>query len=353
MATRLKDGRYRATWVNPETGKREPFYSRVSAEDAERQKSERIQALTHWKPTERRGDDLESLAMRYWWPMVELRVPNTKRRYLISWNQVAPLFGLRRARSITRDEIQSWANSRLQAGASPATVRHTVSVLSSIYHAASDELGGYNPTRSVRLPARKKRKRVMSVTDLRNLLSQVEGTSLAGPVFLSAVLGLRRGELCGLKWSNVDMSTGRIRITEQRLVRQNLKGKGVIDGPLKTGASERSFVLPKSLLDMLMRVGNLDGLYVCVTPTGKPWNPERLTAEWVAVRDRLGFKDWTLHDLRHCAAGTLAALGVDLLTIAAVLGHASIKTSELYAAAQEATATKGLAKVGRALARKR
>lgn len=70
---------------------------------------------------------------------------------------------------------------------------------------------------------------------------------------------------------------------------------------------------------------------------------------WAKERAALGFEDWHFHDLRHAAAGVLAYLGVDLLTIAAILGHASIDTTQLYAAAQEAAATRGFSAVSDAL----
>ena len=290
--------------------------------------------------------------MLHWWPVVEATRPNTVRRYLVAWTHlIAPQFGHRKPREITRAEVQEWANALLKKKA-VATVRQAVGILSSIYNECKqggDDMG--NPAEKIKLPRIPKRKRVMTMDQLRTLLASVEGTPLAAPVFLGAVLGMRRGEMCGLKWENVDLKTGRVRITEQRLVLQKIKGKGIVSAPLKSEASERSFVLPKQLTNLLQRVGDMDSGYVCTNERGKPWNPEKLTSAWAQERAKLGFEGWHLHDLRHVAGGILAGLGVDLLTIAAILGHSSIDVTQLYAAAQEATATKGLGKLGRALSK--
>lgn len=357
MATLLKNGNWKATWLNPETQKRESFESPISPEDAERRKAERIQG---WKVIPslsgvRRLETLEDCAMRLWWPSVEVKRPNTQRRYKDVWNRyIAPKFAIRAPKSLTGPECQEWANALLKGGMAIASVHLSKSVLVAILERCErEDLVTKNVAAYIELPPIPRRQRVMTVDQCWNLLARIEGTDLAAPVFLAAVLGLRRGEACGLKWENIDEKTSRVSITSQRLVIQGMKGKGIGEAEPKTPSSRRSFKLPKSLIKMLMNVGNLDSGYVCGRANNRPWNPEHLTWAWAKARKALGFGSWHYHDLRHGAAGILVALGVDLLTVGAILGQKSIDTTLLYAMVQDATATKGLEKVGKALGKSR
>lgn len=343
MATRCKDGRWKATWVDP-SGKRRPYYA-GSAEAAEFLKSQDIERTLGTCST---GETVHDAAISLWWPKVEAKRPNTQRRYADAYEiHIKPYFGHRTPSEVKHAEVQSWINGMTCAAAS---VGLYTSILSAIFKQCVKEgMCATNPVTDTDKPVIKRRKRVMSVGELKKLLKDVDGTVLAAPVFLAAVLGLRRGEACGLKWRQI--SGSRVSITEQRLIRQGPKGKKVGESDPKNEPSIRSFTLPPALSKELYRLGDKSSDYVCTNGRGKPWNPEHLTGAWAAERDALGFPGWTFHDLRHGAGGILAALGVDLLTIAAILGHSQIDTTLLYAAAQEATATKGLQKVGKALFR--
>lgn len=351
MATKLTDGRWKASWVDP-SGKRRTYHSRISAEDAERLKEADRAKTEGFTPSI--GETMHDLAKALWWPSVETLRPNTVRRYADLYaRHIRPVFGHLRPTEIKHAQVQGWANDMVKRGVSAASITLYTSQLSAIFKACIREgICTVNPATGVKKPTIKRRKRVMTVGDCRNLLSMVDGTELAAPVFLGGVLGLRRGELCGLKWANIDASTRRVSIVEQRLIRQGIKGKKIGEGPVKRESSERSFVLPPVLWEQLLRVGDQDSAYVCTTDKGRPWNPEHLTGLWASRRDSLGFAGWHFHDLRHGAGGILAALGIDLLTIAAILGHANINTSQLYASVQDARATHGLKKVGAALFKK-
>ena len=303
------------------------------------------------QPTHSTGETMHDLAKAYWWPSVETLRPNSVRKYAdVYKHHIKPVFGHLRPSEVRHVQVQEWANSLVRRGIAASSVANHVAMLSSIFKALMrHEACQFNPATGVKTPKAKKRRRMMSVEDMRNLLSMVDGTPLAAPVFLAGVLGLRRGELCGLKWSNVNTRTRRVSVVEQRLIRQGIKGKAVGEGPVKRESSERSFVLPQVLMDQVERVGDKDSIYVCTNGKGKPWNPEHLTGAWARERSKLGFADWHFHDLRHGAGGILAALGIDLLTIAAILGHAKIDTSQLYTGVSEERATYGLKKVAEAL----
>ena len=295
---------------------------------------------------------LHDLAGILWFPSIEHSRPNTVRRYRVAYkNHIRAKWGSRYADTIKPNEIQQWIGEMAKSGIPPRSIAFYRGVLSSILiQCVRSELIPSNPAQYAKLPKVRKRVRVTTVDEIRRLLSAVEGTQLAAPVFLAAVLGMRRGEACGLRWSRIDLKTGRVSVRDQRLVEHGQKkGKRVTTAELKSDTSERSFILPKSLLEALLRVGALDSDYVCVTNANNPWDPEHLTSLWARERERLGFKDWHYHDLRHAAASTLVAIGLDLLTVAAILGHKSIDATQLYAHAQEATASRGFDKLAEVL----
>jgi integrase len=354
MATKRPDGRYHATWTHPLTKQRMYEYGATAQEadqnrDRARSEADREAASG---PTPSVDLDLHTLAGLLWYPRIEGQRPNTIRRYRDAYDRhVRPTFGETIPADIRPADVQRWINAMNRKGVAANSVILYKSILSSILKLCHAEgLIPSNPATVAKTPKKPRRIRTLPLSDLRILLGKVEGTELACPVFLAAVLGMSRGELCGLKWKNVDSSRRRISITEQRLVRQGeTKGKSIGEGPTKRDSRVRSFALPPGLWDALMRVASLDSDYVCAKATNKPWNPEHLTWEWAKAREGLGLKEWTFHDLRHGAAGVLAALEVDLLTIAAILGHRNIDMTQLYAAAQESTATAGLERLAEAL----
>lgn len=337
-------------WISTyktKSGKR-LFFTERTAEAAD-QRAEAARLLDqNTAPILSTNDTIHDLARILWWPRVEGLRPNSIRRYQDAYKRhVRPIFGPLSPSDIRPFHVQKWISDQQAQGLSASSIILNKSILATILKlCVAEGLISSNPASTAKMPQRATRVRTKKPDEIRELLMAVQGTELSAPVFLAAVLGMSRGEICGLKWANcVD---GRISIDSQRLIERGAgKGKSLKDGaPTKRPSRVRSFLLPRALWDVLVKSSDLTSPYVC-SRRGQPWNPEHLTAEWAKVRDRLGFADWHLHDLRHAAAGTLAYLGVDLLTIAAILGHKSIDTTQLYAASQESTATRGFEAVAK------
>jgi integrase len=341
MATERK----KSSWKPPGEKRRWYYAETQEAADALRDADKRAAAAG---PTPSTESDVHTLSGILWWPRVEHSRPNTLRRYRDAYTRhVKPRWGHMTPKQIRPTDVQLWVNELHKKGVAPASITLYKGILSTILKlCAAEGLIPSNPAGAVKMPRIPKRVRAVPPTRVRDLLAAVDGTELAAPVFLASVLGLARGEACGLRWDTIDVPSRRISIVEQRLAIQgDREGKHVGTGPTKRESRVRSFVLPPALFDPLMRVANQEGPFLCVRSDGEPWNPERLTCEWAAIRKSLGFEDWHFHDLRHAAAGVLAFSGCSLLTIASILGHANVSMSELYAAAQEETATRGFAAV--------
>lgn len=165
------------------------------------------------------------------------------------------------------------------------------------------------------------------------------------PLFeLALHTGLRKGELLGLRWEdlNLDRGTAAVRRTLQRT-----NTDGLTTLPTKTRASERRIALPDRCLQALKRhheeqqhehdtagtTWQHNG-YVFTTPLGRPIDPTNLTRTFTTLLRKAGLRRIRIrfHDLRHSAATLLLEQGVELVVIKEFFGHAHIGvTASVYA----------------------
>lgn len=166
------------------------------------------------------------------------------------------------------------------------------------------------------------------------------------PALLIALgLGLRRGEVLGLRWESIDLDADQpvLHVRQQLLRRPN--GGGLALADLKTQRSRRSIALPATVANALrshralqardqMLAGpdwlNGSGL-VFTTPLGSPVDPRNFNTFVSKVSRDAGLGHWHPHELRHSAGSLLIAAGVPLQVVSEILGHSSTKvTSDIY-----------------------
>ena len=281
-----------------------------------------------------------------WKPRIAPLAHNTVRRYTGAYvSHIRDPLGRIPARSLTRAIVQRWANSlKLE----PAGVHFALSVLGNVMKEA--QIAGIverNPVWAISKPKRPgKRHRILDLEEALGLIEAMDQTPISCPVYLAAVLGLRRGEVAGLKWEDLDRTQGKLRIVRQR---QGVTRKGVVETRLKSSASARTLTLPKEIIDGIDARGDLDSEWVC-TYGGLPWVPDTIWEIWRARRPK-ALEAWTFHDLRHLAAGLLYASGAGLQEIASVLGQEKPDMAFLYASIREGQAAEAIAKLGRRMAR--
>lgn len=179
----------------------------------------------------------------------------------------------------------------------------------------------------------------------RRIIEAVRGDRLEALWILALATGLRQAELLGLRWQDVDLEAGQLRVVYS-LAR--VDGQYVLDEP-KTPRSRRAVALPDlattSLRDHRARqleeriaagVPTLEGL-VFVSPEGQPLNAGWVSHRWPVLAKRAGV-DVTMHGLRHAQSSLLVALGAHPRAIASRLGHSTIaQTMDRYAHVGEAT----------------
>ena len=189
--------------------------------------------------------------------------------------------------------------------------------------------------------ARAKEFEAWTADELRAFLDHMEGDRMRTVYVLLATTGLRRSEVCGLRWSDVDLDAGRLSVANTR----KAIGGRVVEGPPKTAKSRRQISLDagtvaalrewrKRNLEERMAAGEAwdDSPYVFVDELGRPIHPDRVSKVFDARVAEAGLKRIRLHDLRHTFATLALAAGVPVKVVSDRLGHGSIAiTMDVYA----------------------
>jgi len=177
---------------------------------------------------------------------------------------------------------------------------------------------------------------------LRDFLTAIEDERLYPLVYLAAFAGLRRGELCGLSWDDLDLDRGRLVVRFQhtsvnyKVVRGKPKTRESEDAPVDLDASTVTVLRAwktQQLKDKLAwgpAWANPDNL-VFTRGDGSGWHPDTATKTFVSLVARSGLPRTRLHDLRHLAGSLQIAAGVDIAIVSKRLRHSTIKlTSDTY-----------------------
>lgn len=184
--------------------------------------------------------------------------------------------------------------------------------------------------------------------EARALLDSVAGDRLVALYAVALTLGLRQGELLGLRWEDLDLDRGVLRVRQQL---RHMKRERPTFKRLKTRASRRDLDLPPRLVERLRahlerqwsereRKGDAwqeHGL-VCPSAVGTPMIPRNLARQFQLLLRRAGLLARRFHDLRHTVASLMFARGLEATTVQRVLGHSSIAvTNNTYVHLMAAT----------------
>ncbi|MFF4831561.1 tyrosine-type recombinase/integrase [Streptomyces sp. NPDC001315] len=227
---------------------------------------------------------------------------------------------------------------------SPLTLAYVHSVLkSALEHAVREEEIPRNVARNVRTGTpRPRRFEPLTAAEAREFLAAVSGHRLQPLFELALHTGLRKGELLGLRWEDLDLAGGTASI---RRTLQRTNSGGLTALPTKTQSSERRIALPTPCLRSLEQHRDRqrqerkaagkdwpDSGYVFTRPNGAPIEGATLTRHFTALLHRARLRRIRFHDLRHSAATLLLEQGVELVVIKELLGHAHIGvTATVYA----------------------
>ena len=194
-----------------------------------------------------------------------------------------------------------------------------------------------NPVDKVEPPKKhRKEAKFYNIEELKKLYQLVKDTDLEVTVKLAGGLGLRREEVCGLRWKNVDFENKKVRICEARTI----AGTDIIDKDTKNQSSNRTLSIPKDIVELLWAektkqdknkeyLGDLyeDSGYVVVRENGKPYRPNYLPIKLKKLIEANGLPPLPIHGLRHTFASVANAQGIPLFEIGKVLGHSTPSTT--------------------------
>ncbi len=208
-------------------------------------------------------------------------------------------------------------------GLSPKTVRNIHQIISSALKLARDQrLIANNPAEGCALP-RLERKETKTLTkeQLAAFVREAKETGVFEMYYVELTTGLRRGELLGLKWEDIDLEQGSLRVRRQVA---RINGE-IVEAPLKTKNSYRTLPLAEGTVAVLKEQRKKAGesLWVFPSPTGGPMSPDSVLHMLHRVLDRAGLPHIRFHDLRHTFATLALQNGVDIKTVSEMLGHYS------------------------------
>ena len=242
---------------------------------------------------------------------------------------ILPEFGEIPCADLTAGRINAFINKKLADGLSASYVRDIFTVFKTMLKYAQEEYGFRLSLKNVVLP-KTERKHIEKISDTeqRKLVSYLKANMslTAFGIMLSLFMGLRIGELCGLKWEDVDFCNKilHIRRTVQRISSAdgNRKTKIVISSP-KSATSFRDIVIPDALMKYF-EMFRSEADYFILSGTDKPVEPRTMQYRYKNILRTADVEDHNYHKLRHTFATNSAEKGFNVKALSAVLGHSKI-----------------------------
>jgi integrase len=248
---------------------------------------------------------------------------------------IRPALGTIRLDKLSPTDIRHLVERKAESGLPAQTVRlmHAL-IRNALADAEREELVHRNVAKLVRPPhIARDEVRVLTVEAARRLVSSIRGDRFEALWVCALTLGMRKGELLGLRWSDIDFGNSTLRI---RQALQRVRGRLVLVEP-KTALSRRTVPVPPPTLAALrahrvkQKADQLaagmawqDSGLVFTTHMGGPLEPRNVNRSWYAVRSRAQLGSLRLHDLRQSCASFLLAAGAFPRTVMKTLGHSQI-----------------------------
>lgn len=241
-------------------------------------------------------------------------------------------------------DIQHYYAEKLQNGrkdgtgglSSKSVYSHHRLLHESLEHAVKWRIIPNNPVKATIPPKpQKKRMNTLSKEHIHTLLNEAKKTDISGPIYLAINTGMRRGEILGLRWIDVDFTSGILRVL-QTIQRVNNRGIIIKDSP-KTDGGARTIAISESVVSYLKQVkadykknkSLLGDCYqdyglVFARPDGSPLDPDTFSRSFKKLVNNLDIPTVRFHDLRHSHATLLLQQGEHPKIVSERLGHSTI-----------------------------
>ena len=227
--------------------------------------------------------------------------------------------------------VERTESEKQPKGLSPKTVRNINQVISSaLTFAKEQKLIISNPAEGCSLPKLEHREmKTLTAEQLQSFLREAKESGVYEMYYIELATGLRRGELLGLKWEDINLTTGIIHVRRQVA---RINGE-IVEAPLKTKNSYRTVSIGEDAVGILIQQKEKShSEYVFSSPAGGPISPDSVLHMLHRVLKRAGLPMVRFHDLRHTFATLALQNGVDVKTVSGMLGHFSADfTLDTYA----------------------
>ena len=250
-------------------------------------------------------------------------------------NQVKRFIGDRRLSSLTTADLQKLYNKIKKQGRvkpnrdgsyelSDSVVRGVHMMLhEALDTAVREHLIAKNPTNGTTIPKNNyAEKQVLVDEQLDRFLEEIKKEEYWCDFFYVEIMtGLRRGEICGLKWSDIDFNANKLRV--QRSVSKK-KGGGIVIGETKTNTGTRNIIMPPSVSEMLIKRKQsaiTEWVFPAFLNPEQPIHPEAAYRKLKVILKHAELPLIRFHDLRHTFATHAMKGGVDAKTLSGILGH--------------------------------
>ncbi|WP_061313707.1 site-specific integrase [Clostridium botulinum] len=272
---------------------------------------------------------------------------NTRTNYKSRINtHIIPKLGSYKLNKITNAIIQDFYNSLIGEGLKPSSVKKIMEILNGVFkYAQKSKLIYTIPTDIEKQPMNKPKIEFWNKKEIDFYLNEIKNTYLYTPILIEIFTGLRVGELCGLRWGNINLDNGYLTVKNQVIYDRESKVL-VFSEILKTHTSYREISLPNILIDHLKAIkGDSDSNnFVILSREGLMCNPRNLSMNFtksiskyrkpieeisqkVAKNNYMQLKQITFHGLRHTHATLLILNGENIKVVSDRLGHKDIATT--------------------------
>lgn len=270
--------------------------------------------------------------------------PSTAAHYReIVTKRIIPALGAVDLSDLRPPQIQAFYSRLLSDGRADGTgglsaksvLRYHQVLHAALHHAMRWQLLARNPADSVQPPRAERRElTTLTAVQVSALLAAADETPIGRLARLAAMTGMRRGELLGLRWQDVDLEAG---VAHVQQTAQRIPGKGWVFRQPKTRLSRRAIALSPATVTLLRQqrrqqaegrllAGSVyqDRDLVFASAVGTPIEPGTILRTWTRVLATAGVGHVRWHDLRHAHATLMLASGVHPKVVSERLGHASI-----------------------------
>lgn len=243
---------------------------------------------------------------------------------------ILPEFGCKLVSEFAASDIYSFIRKKQKEGLSNRYISDIIIMMKSIFKYGTIHYQILNPMDGITMPKKKQAEiRLLNTEEQKSLQTYIEEnhnlTTLG--ISLAKYTGLRIGELCALKWSDIDLKKRIliVRKTVQRIQCKNgrRKTKLIITEP-KTESSKRQIPIPEFIADFLSEFQSDKEIFV-ISGKKKPTEPRTMQYRFAKILKNGKLPSVHFHALRHMFASNCIQLGFDVKALSEILGHSSVE----------------------------